>query len=404
MVFGLGVARCRSEEAVAELEEARDELLAHGDLEKAAEAEAMASFLGVASETSLARLEEARQLVRDRPPSRSKALVLAQLAYRSASVRDPAWEMYANEALAIAESLRLDDLQVSVLVTIGTARGILGQPGNVDALEEAVKVADSIDSVEGLRARINLAAQVQVEGELERCFGIQARARSDAERFGERGAVRHLRSERVWEHYWQGLWDESSREADAFLAEVEAGEPHPAGEFACRHARAHIRLARGDPAGAIADGEQAVRVARDWPVWDTLATALAAFACVLLAVGRTSEAAASLAEVRELGLSWAYAAPDVAVVLVGLGREQEVSIDELFPQRSLWAEAAQAFCAHDYVGAADLYARIGSLPDEADARLRSGHDEQVRRALDFYRSVGASRCVQESEALLARTV
>ena len=55
----------------------------------------------------------------------------------------------------------------------------------------------------------------------------------------------------------------------------------------------------------------------------------------------------------------------------------------------------------DYLGAADLYAGIGSLPDEADARLRSGIQSEVRRALEFYLSVGATRYIHEGEALLA---
>jgi hypothetical protein len=41
------------------------------------------------------------------------------------------------------------------------------------------------------------------------------------------------------------------------------------------------------------------------------------------------------------------------------------------------------------------------VPDEADARLRSGIDSEVRWALEFYRSVGATRYIKEGEALLA---
>ena len=59
--------------------------------------------------------------------------------------------------------------------------------------------------------------------------------------------------------------------------------------------------------------------------------------------------------------------------------------------------------AGDCIGAAELYAEIGSVPYEADARLRSGRADQVRRALDFYRWVGATRYIREGEALLAAT-
>jgi class 3 adenylate cyclase/tetratricopeptide (TPR) repeat protein len=394
VLFGLGAARYRVEDAVTDLEAARDELLSQGDREKAAEAEAMVAFAGSSTEMSLARLKQALDLVRDRPPSRSKAFVLAQLAYRAASVRDGAWEQYADEALAIAQRLGLEDLRVSVLLTIGTAGGMAGQPGDIDALEEAVKV---------IRVRINLAASLQSYGDLERCFDVQAKARNDAERFGVRQSIRHLRAELVCESYWRGLWDRCSREAGAFLVEAQAGDPHPVGETACCYLRAHIRLARDDLPGAIGDIEQAVRTAREWPVWGNLGIALAGFARILLAVGRTSEADALITEVLELGLSEPFVAPDVAIALVALGREGELSVGELSPRSSIWVDSARAFAAGDYVRAADLYAQIGSLPDEADARLRSGRDDQVRAALDFYRSVGATRYIREAEALLAAT-
>jgi class 3 adenylate cyclase len=407
VLFRLGAARFRGEQAgLAELEEARDALLHHGDRETAAEAEALAAnFDG--NKEGHARLERALALLSDRPPSRSKAFVLARLAFRAASIQDSAWEQYAREALAMAESVGLEDLRVFVLRTIGTVRGQEGGPGGVEALEEAIDVADAIDSLEGVGARIHLAALHQDRGELERAFQVQKRARRDAERFGVREDIRHLTGELVYECYWRGRWDEGSRVADAFIAEVESGTPHPAGELGCRYAQAHIRLARDDVAGALVHGEQAVRGARKWPAWGTLPFALAAHARVLLAAGTPSEAGDLITEALEVWrrdgpISYPYAGPDLAVALVELGRGEELSaVVALSPRPSLWLEAANAFVAGDYVRAADLCAEIGSLPDEADARLRSGREDQVRRALDFYRSVGASRYIREGEALLA---
>ena len=54
-----------------------------------------------------------------------------------------------------------------------------------------------------------------------------------------------------------------------------------------------------------------------------------------------------------------------------------------------------------YVDAADQLHEIGDQTDEAYARLRSGEPQQVERALDFFRSVGATRYIREAEALLA---
>ncbi|HMI98820.1 MAG TPA: AAA family ATPase [Gaiellaceae bacterium] len=408
VLFSLGAARYRAEQSgLTELEEARDALLRHGDRETAAEAEALASYLDTNAQVAHARLEHALALVSDRPPSRSKAFVLARLAYRAASFGDSAWEQYAREALAMTETLGFEDLRAYVLRTIGTVRGQAGERGGVEALGQAVEAADTIDSLESVGARINLAALHQDRGELRRAFQVQARARHDAERFGVRDEIRHLDAELVYECYWSGRWDEGSRAADGFLAEVESEAPHAPGELGCRYAQAHIRLARDDVAGALVDCERAVRVAREWPAWGTLPFALAAHARVLLAAGMPSEAGDLVTEALEAWRkdgpgSYAYTGPDLAAALVELGRKEELSpVVALAPVSSLWLDAANAFAAGDYVHVADLYAEIGSLPDEADARLKAGHDDQVRRALDFYRSVGATRYIREGEALLA---
>jgi hypothetical protein len=44
---------------------------------------------------------------------------------------------------------------------------------------------------------------------------------------------------------------------------------------------------------------------------------------------------------------------------------------------------------------------MGSRPDEANARRLSGDETQVRRALDFYRAVGATGYIREAESMLA---
>src|SRR5438874_1724629 len=313
VLFGLGAARYFAEEAGAgELEEAREALLAQGDRETAAEAEALGAVLDMNLDRSQARLEHARELVQDRPPSPSKAFVLARLAYRAAARQDALWSQYAQELLAMAEELGLEELRAFVLMTIGTARGQAGEPGALEALEQAAEAADAIDSPVSIQTRINLAAQLQLHGELSHCFEVQARARRDAERFGMRSDIRHLRAELIIEYYWRGRWDEASREADVLLAEIEEGSPHPVGEIVVSCLRAHIRLARDDLEGALADGEQAVVRAREYPIWGYLAFALVGDARVLLAAGRSGEADPLVTEALELNMSdVAYAGLDL---------------------------------------------------------------------------------------------
>ena len=68
--------------------------------------------------------------------------------------------------------------------------------------------------------------------------------------------------------------------------------------------------------------------------------------------------------------------------------------------------------AGDLSGAADLLGEIGAVAQEAFLRLKSAEqlvhagrraeaDEELSRALAFYRAVGATRHVREGEALLA---
>ena len=66
-----------------------------------------------------------------------------------------------------------------------------------------------------------------------------------------------------------------------------------------------------------------------------------------------------------------------------------------------WADAARAYAAGDLPGAVAILDRMEALPEAAYVRLKSGSEPEVRRALEFYRSVGAARYVAEGEAMLA---
>jgi hypothetical protein len=61
-----------------------------------------------------------------------------------------------------------------------------------------------------------------------------------------------------------------------------------------------------------------------------------------------------------------------------------------------WVRVADAILDGDAAGAADLLSEIGQRSAEAYARLRAG-GPQARRALDFYRSVGAVRYIRQAE-------
>jgi hypothetical protein len=78
-----------------------------------------------------------------------------------------------------------------------------------------------------------------------------------------------------------------------------------------------------------------------------------------------------------------------------------------------WLEAATDLATGDPQRAAEFYGRIGSLPDEAFARLQAARHllgagrqaegrAQLQRALAFHRRVKASAHVREAELLADR--
>jgi DNA-binding SARP family transcriptional activator len=77
---------------------------------------------------------------------------------------------------------------------------------------------------------------------------------------------------------------------------------------------------------------------------------------------------------------------------------------------SRWPEAARAYLNGDFLTAADTVAAAGAKPEEAEARARAAEvlaregrrpeaEAQLEAALAFYRSVGATRYLQELPAL-----
>ena len=137
-------------------------------------------------------------------------------------------------------------------------------------------------------------------------------------------------------------------------------------------------------------------------------------AIVYVELGRVDEARAFARE------ALAAAPPtdpltDIAWVAAELELGEELSARlEQAPLPSRWIDAARALLAGDNVGAAEVFADIGSSLSEAHTRLRAAEqlvsegrraeaDEQLERALAFFRSVGATRYIRKGEALLAMT-
>jgi len=414
----IGRARCQSEGAgQEELARARDGLLATGERALAAEAEMLLgelAFLHGLGEERAARLDRALALAADAPPSRSKAAVLKGcmmhlvIASRHAEARG-----VAEEVLAMAGGLGLHDLEAEALGTIGLARVDAGDAGGLADLERATAILESLASPGSIVWHLNLAYAHAALGDLARFRAALSAASRAAGRFGSMRRLRQVGLQRVAECYWAGRWDEAVRIVDDDLAGGD--REHYYLEWECRVWRGRIRLARGQVEAALDDAQAALALARDMADPQALDPARAFGARALLAAGRTDEARQTTDELLA-GLGGSVLAPDLGAdlgaVLAALGHPAQ-ALDARHIPPSGWLEAARALVAGDPQRAAEVYARIGSRPDEAYARLAAAGrawaagrvdegEAELAAATAFYREVGAGAFLAEAEAMRAR--
>jgi DNA-binding SARP family transcriptional activator/class 3 adenylate cyclase len=411
--FRAGEARCWGEGAGEDLlVKARDGLLAAGARERAAEAEMLLGRLAyVYGRPRSIHIERALELVADAPPSRSKAAVLTGcMLHLMVADRHAEALGVARQALTMARRLGARDGEAAAHGTIGAARVAQGDPNGLHDLERCVALYEEQGSSSAVGWYINLAYARSILGDLRGSFSAREAARRAAERYGGVDDLRYIALERVAEHYWTGRWPEAMRLADAVVADAAGGARHIM-ECECRVWRGRIRLAKGEVAAALEDGERALALARESGDPQNLDPALTFGARVLLAAERHAEAAKLVDELLT-GLAGRLLNPDLgvdlAVDLVELGRPAEV-LDEAPP--SPWLEAVRALVAGEPVLAARVYAEIGARPDEAYAhlaaarrllgggRLAEGRTE-LDRALVFYREVGATAHLAEARELL----
>jgi tetratricopeptide (TPR) repeat protein len=414
----------QSAEGAAELGEARTGLLAADDREAAAEASLMLADIawqeGRRDEMD-SYLEEARGLVEGTSRSRVRVAVLCELArYEMLADRLGSARELGGEALKLAEELGFDDLRVHVLNTIGAASADLGESGGLAELEESIALATRLNSIPDLlRGYNNLSALYILKGDFPRSRAALEKTLELAKHFGHRGQVRFIEAgPAVPTRYLAGEWDDALERAESVIAEAEAGARFY--QLGLMYAsRGLIRLARGHAEGAESDAELTVELVR--PIRDPQAVfpELAFAAAIFLSVGNRAraghtldEALAGLRELPRLGFA-VIELPWQAWVAVSLGRESDVvELMEPEPFKSPWLRAALAVTSRDFRAAADLFAGMGIAAHEAFFRLRAAEqfveegrraeaDEQLRPALAFYRSVGATRYVREGETLLA---
>ena len=177
--------------------------------------------------------------------------------------------------------------------------------------------------------------------------------------------------------------------------------------------RAYIRQARDDPAGALEDIEKSLEAqkAREASSRPHLRSVMAVF--LLVELGRLEQARTLADEVVDRHPWLGF--PEFALVAADVGylSKLRAALDALSRRRPPDI-AAEAIIEGRFVEAADVLAEMGRMTAAARVRLRAaetlaeqGHrteaNEQLDKALAFYRSVGATRYIREAEALVAAT-
>jgi class 3 adenylate cyclase/tetratricopeptide (TPR) repeat protein len=380
LALRLGHARLLAgEPAGGTLAEAQATLEAAGDVEGTAEAEALLGqvrwFEGH-HDDAFALLERARDRLADAAPSRTKATVLGQLgSYLMADGRSSEAIAVSLQALGIAEPLGMDELRAGALTTIGVSRVYAGDLRGIRDLSASLAVSREAGLRETARVLFNLASIHANLGQLELAFRLQDEARRSAERFAHAPALRWLEAERLYQMYWEGRWDAAREAIAALRAEPDATSEYT--RFDADLITAWMAVARGELESANVAVDRLLEFGRRAKSPQALRPALAVAARAALAAGNTAEARARLHELLE---AWradeatpaSYWTADVAATAGPLGEADAVlAVARAAKAPTRWLDAAVALLEGDAARAADVYAEIGTRPDESYARSRA---------------------------------
>jgi class 3 adenylate cyclase/tetratricopeptide (TPR) repeat protein len=401
------------------LDDARTSLLAAGDSDGAAEADvalAEAWWWSGERDRCAASLARAEELVRDSGTSIARAVVLSQVArFRGLFGEHEEGVEPALESLRLGEQLGRDDLRAKNLVTLGTARFFLPDADRDAAFGEVrqgIELAQACGDVSQLsRGFVNLSALSFNAGELGEAEEATREVHRLAVLRGHEAAIRFSESNLIDGAFVVGKWAEAARLAEAFV-EASKAQGHY-GDTIALSALAVFALARDEPDTAAAHTEAALEIARRIKDPQALLPALAAAAMVYAELGEADRARIVHSELEP--------GPYIASIPLAFFSAVELGIVDAWRERiasfrrdTPWDVAADAVLDVRWADAAAAYADMGARPfaalsslRAADVHARAGRraaaDEELARALAFFRSVGANRYVREGERLLAAT-
>jgi class 3 adenylate cyclase/tetratricopeptide (TPR) repeat protein len=420
LLLALGRAELHSGDATGEtLQAAVDAALAVGLPEIAAEAEGLAAeaaWYRARRDALTKHLEHALELVEPLPDSQQKAWILSQAARYTMLAGDHVEAIdYGRRALDLATKLDLPEVRVHALNNVGSARARSGDLGGIADLEASAALAEEINSPELARSLNNLGSINMALGNVRKCRDIELRALATAERFGLGSMVLFTRANILSSLYRFGEWDELMEQVEALLAD----SPPAAAADNARLSRALVRVGRGDLLGAREDSAAAIEVARQVNEPQTTLAAFSIHGYVLHALGEDDEARSFtlelLGEIKQLGAGAPFAAGGE---MVNCWLEI-VGADVVTPLldggggliETPWRTGALALVAGELEAALDVYRTAEAVPDVAllhrliaERAVQQGRPAEAAghlgEALAIYRSLGATRYIQQAERLL----
>jgi tetratricopeptide (TPR) repeat protein len=394
------------------LEEAVRELDRLGDIEGAADAEAMLgdiAWMSGAQAESHVHYERAVALVDGLPESRTTAWVrLAR--YRRlvlSGERPPIAE--GERILELAEALGTVNDALHARVSLGIARNREGDLRGMDDLETAAEQAIAANSHVATRAYLNLASFSVTLADLARAREYRELGLSAARRFGS--DLEHwLDAETILDDYTAGEWEPAVASAQRWF-EGAAGQHYM--DQVVWYVLALIELARGQGEAAQADAARALASAREIRDPQALWPNLGISAKVALECGTPAAAEGLLDELVHVFEEAEHIDADLFLldgflVSLALGRGAQLAAAlEKAVAPTPWVLAFESIGHGELAGAADLLGERGALAQAAEVRLaaaeRSGDTRGLGGAIVFFQRVGATAYLARAEALLQAT-
>jgi tetratricopeptide (TPR) repeat protein len=320
-----------------------------------------------------------------------------------------------GEALELARELDLPAIEAHALNNIGVARFNSGDLDGVRDVEKSLQIAVAADSPEAARSYNNLAVAYWVLGETVRGTEARADAVLTDRRYGRTRLGRFAEGALLQNDFAFGKWDEFLAGSRRFAEESgQLGRAYP--EAFHLLGSAMIALARGQDEDAVSmarAGADRARLAADPQI---IMPSLATLAVIDHELG---DAAAARRWIDELSktvgqTSLVFELIPLTVVALDLGvAEQLRQLVTPFSGPTKWLTVMDLALAREFRSAARLLDEMGMAPFAARLRLSAAEqlvadgrlakaDEELRRALEFWRSVGAKRYIGRAEVLLSK--